>query len=67
MYIAILCSYDNVYVFSVFVGDCKLIVVHLIIYSLAKTVCIHFYYYFEYSHDGGGHMYKYTTEYVIYL
>ena len=32
-------------------GDCKLIIVHLIIYSLAKTMCIHFYQYFEYSHD----------------
>ena len=31
------------YVFSVFVGDCNLIIVHLIIYSLARTVCIHFY------------------------
>ena len=43
VYITILCSYDHVYVFSVFVGDCKLIFVHLIIYSLARTVCIHFY------------------------
>ena len=36
--------YKHVYVFSVFVGDCKLIFVHLIIYSLARTVCIDFIY-----------------------
>ena len=28
---------------SLYVGDCKLILVHLIIYSLARKVCIHFY------------------------
>ena len=33
VHITMLCSYDHVYMFSVFVGDSKLIIVHLIIYS----------------------------------
>ena len=41
--VCVLCFYKHVYVFSVFVGDCKMIFVHLIIYTLAKTVCIQFY------------------------
>ena len=57
--------YKHVYVFSVFVGDSKLLFVHLIIYSLARTVSIHFYYHFEYLHDGGGHMYEVITLYIV--
>ena len=35
------CVIMTMCVFSVFVGDCKLMIVHLITYSLARTVCRH--------------------------
>ena len=43
VYIKLLYYYKDMYVFSVFVDDCKLIFVYQIIYSLARTVCIHLY------------------------